>query len=382
MYKLLLKQPFLARDNNEKGRVATPLELFYDLIFVVAIAKLATSFHHAISNNDISHGTISYLTMFLMIWWAWTGYTWFASAYGNNSNVFKIATLWQMVGALIIASGVKKGFHGDYTLILIGYIVIRISAIYLWIQAAKSNPLLRMNAYRYALGIFLCQIAWIVWWYASLNPLGIIFLWICEFFVPYYAESSRQLSPYHPKHIEERYGLLAIIVLGETILASINGISALSEHFSIDLLLVNIGTVLTIFGAWWIYFMVEINDKLYEKNSTFLWGYSHYFVFASLAAMGALVGVNIDVLTHHASISLEMSHILFATTMSIYFLSLWVSKGILTDISGFSRYLLLYASIIVYILGYLPHTIFTVGILMTIYIVFRVYVPMKASNRE
>ncbi|RUM69175.1 MAG: low temperature requirement protein A, partial [Sulfurovum sp.] len=67
---MLLKQPFLARDNNEKGRVATPLELFYDLIFVVAIAKLATSFHHAISNNDISHGTISYLTMFLMIWWA------------------------------------------------------------------------------------------------------------------------------------------------------------------------------------------------------------------------------------------------------------------------------------------------------------------------
>ncbi|MEE9351962.1 MAG: low temperature requirement protein A [Thiotrichaceae bacterium] len=109
----LIKKRLLGRDIEEEGRTATPLELFYDLIFVVAIANLAAAFHHDYANNHISHGVINFFMVFLAIWWAWNQYTWFASSFDNDSPRFRLATLWQMVGALVLAAGVEKAFNGE-----------------------------------------------------------------------------------------------------------------------------------------------------------------------------------------------------------------------------------------------------------------------------
>ena len=71
----------VARSPHEAHRAATPLELFFDLVFVVAIAQAANGLHHAVAELHVVDGLIGYLMVFFAIWWAWMAFTWFASAY-------------------------------------------------------------------------------------------------------------------------------------------------------------------------------------------------------------------------------------------------------------------------------------------------------------
>ncbi|MBL8258891.1 MAG: low temperature requirement protein A, partial [Candidatus Competibacteraceae bacterium] len=69
------------RDIHEHHRAATTLELFFDLVFVVAIAAAARELHHALAAQHIAQGLLGFALAFFAIWWAWMNYTWFASAY-------------------------------------------------------------------------------------------------------------------------------------------------------------------------------------------------------------------------------------------------------------------------------------------------------------
>ncbi len=180
------------RSINEANRTATPLELFYDLIFVVAIAHAAAAFHHNYAHDHVSHAVFSFLMVFVAIWWAWNQYAWFASSFDNNSVRFRLATFWQMIGALVIAAGVDSAFNSDFTIVIIGYVIIRSSAIWLWLKVASDNPKLKTTGRRYAVGILLCQIGWITQNFFEFSYYIFAILWLCEFLVPYYAESHTQ----------------------------------------------------------------------------------------------------------------------------------------------------------------------------------------------
>ena len=364
------------RDINEKNRTATPLELFYDLIFVVAIAHVAAAFHHDYAHNHISHGVISFFMVFMAIWWAWNQYTWFASSFDNNSVRFRLATLWQMVGALIIAAGVNNAFNSDFTVVIIGYVIIRSSAIWLWFKVASDNPKLKTTGRRYAIGILLCQVGWITQNFFEFSYFIFAALWLAEFIVPYYAESHTQ-THFHSEHIEERFGLLTIIVLGESILASTNSFITLIEHFSYDVLFVSIGCLFTLFGIWWLYFNNSVEHHLRNKNIAFQWGYGHYIIFSSAAAIGALVSVNIDVLTDHASIELSVANFGFSVAVALYLFGLWFCQERIVAKNKLESYLMLVVACGVIILGLIPHTIFTTGMLILATVVYRQYRPLE-----
>ena len=109
--KSVLINPIISRDVGETHRSATPLELFYDLIYVIAIASLATELHHAISaEHHIGYAIWMYFLIFFTIWWPWNTYTWFASGYDTDDAQFRIASFAQMIGVIIIAVGVKPAF--------------------------------------------------------------------------------------------------------------------------------------------------------------------------------------------------------------------------------------------------------------------------------
>ena len=367
------------RDINEENRSATPLELFYDLIFVVAIAHVAAAFHHDFAHNHISHSVISFLMVFIAIWWAWNQYAWFASSFDNNSVRFKLATFWQMVGALVIAAGVDNAFKSDFTIVILGYVIIRSSAVWLWFKVASDNPNLKTTGRRYAVGILLCQIGWITQNFFEFSYYIIALLWLCEFIVPYYAESHTQ-THFHSEHIEERFGLLTIIVLGESILASTNSFITLIEHFSYDVLLVSIGCLFTLFGIWWLYFNNSVDHKLRNKNIAFQWGYGHYIIFGSAAAIGALVSVNIDVLTHHASIELSVANFGFSIAVALYLFGLWFCQEriLATDKVQSSIMLIVAGGVIV--LGLLPHSVISIGLLIVMTVIYRQYRPLHNEH--
>jgi len=370
------KHALLHRDVNEKHRAATPLELFYDLIYVVAIAQVALAFHHSYTHNHIGHGLINFFMVFLAIWWAWNQYAWFASSFDNNSIRFRLATFWQMFGALVLASGVEQAFtEGNFSVISIGYVIIRSSSIWLWFRVAMSNPTLKVTALRYAIGILLCQIGWITQNFFEFSYIIFTLLCLCEFFVPYYAE-SHTMTYFHSEHIHERLGLLTIIVLGESILAVTYNFKALIEHFSYELLFVAIGAIVTLFGIWWLYFNTSIEERLREKSVAFSWGYGHFIIFASAAAIGALISVNVDVLTHHAEISIEVANLGFAVAVALYLFGLWFTQERFLAKTKLDKSFMLILSLATIVLGFLPHSMITIGMLITLAVAYRQHRPL------
>ncbi|MDQ1663131.1 MAG: hypothetical protein QOJ68_3111, partial [Blastococcus sp.] len=130
-------RPMTARDPQEEHRASSPLELLFDLTFVVAISTAAAELHHAISEAHVLAGLFSYLAVFFAIWWAWMNFTWFASAYDSDDALYRVLTVLKMAGVLVLAVGVPAAFeHFDLGTVVLGYTIMRIAMISLWLRAA------------------------------------------------------------------------------------------------------------------------------------------------------------------------------------------------------------------------------------------------------
>ena len=251
-----LKTAMTARSPHESHRAATPLELFFDLVFVVAIAQAAGGLHHAVSEGHAAAGLVGFLMVFFTIWWAWMNFTWFASAYDCDDVPYRLAVLVQITGALILAAGVPAMFesHTPNVATIVGYVVMRLAMVAQWLRAAASDPGRRVTARRYAFGITLLQLAWIgVLLDTTLWTPGFPLLAALELAVPLWAERVAPTT-WHPQHIAERYGLLTLIVLGESILSATVAIqSALSSGEALSSLVpLIIGGLLIAFSMWWV----------------------------------------------------------------------------------------------------------------------------------
>ena len=155
-----LRRPW-SRATGRKHRASTPLELLFDLVFVVAIASNAAELHHGLA--EAHYGTVvGYSMTWFAIWWAWMGYTWFASAYDNDDVVFRLLTFVIMVGALFLAAGVPDIFEdGQSATVVLGYAIMRFAMVGLWLRAAAGHPEGRQTALWYAGGISIVQVLWI-----------------------------------------------------------------------------------------------------------------------------------------------------------------------------------------------------------------------------
>ena len=317
--------PMPARNHAEVHRSATTLELMYDLVVVIAVAFIVHALQHSIAQNHIGSGVLTYVMTFWSVWWAWMSFTWFASYYDTDDAPYRVAVFVQMVGALIIAAGVERAEHHDFEMVMVGYIIMRIALVSLWVRVIKSNPADRITAMRYAVGTTLCQVGWIV--LVLLLPRSILLpgffvLLLCEHFVPFYADLKRQ-SRWHRHHIIERYGLLTIIVLGESLVALAVTIQELAANFDIHLLSVAIGGFLTLFSMWWLYFDEEEHPALQYSMRAFIWGYGHYFIFAAIAATGGGLAVVTEQLVGNAKIEYATAVYSVAIPVVVYLLALW-----------------------------------------------------------
>jgi low temperature requirement protein LtrA len=318
------------RSSTEPHRAATPLELFFDLCFVVAVAQAALPLHHDISADHIWHGVGSYLMVFFAIWWAWMNFTWFASAYDTDDDVYRITTLVQIAGALVLAAGVDSAFEeGNFTGITIGYVIMRLAMVVQWLRAARTDEQRRPTALLYAAGIAIVQVLWLA---RLALPEGwatpsFVLLVVCELLVPVIAERARGgPTTYHPHHIAERYGLFTIIVLGEAIASATvairTGLDG-GEYLS-ELVSVAIAGLIIVFALWWLYFDRPAHGLLTTLRTSILWGYGHYFILASAAAVGAGLGVVVDYDTHHAEISGTVAGYAVAVPVAVYLFFVWL----------------------------------------------------------
>ena len=118
------------RDRDEVNRSATPLKLLFDLCFVVAVAQAADHLHTALVQGRIADAVVGYGPVFFAIWWAWMNFTWFASAYDTDDVPYRLPTLLQIGGVLLLAAGVPEGFDSqDYTVGTVGYVLMRVAMV-------------------------------------------------------------------------------------------------------------------------------------------------------------------------------------------------------------------------------------------------------------
>jgi low temperature requirement protein LtrA len=299
------------RDPSEPHRVATPLELLFDLTFVVAVAEAARQLAHAIAQDHAEH-VAGYLMVFFAIWWAWMNFTWFASAYDCDAPAYRILTLLQMAGVLILAAGVPDAFATkDFKTVTAGYVVMRVAMILQWLRAASADPARRRTNLGYAAGILVVQAGWVVRLALPTNVGVASFLVLvgAELAVPLLTE-RQGMTPWHPHHVAERYGLFTIIVLGECVTAASVALSTLFNLAGVspDLVMLAGGGLMLLFGMWWVYFLHDTGQALDDRRGlSFLWGYAHYLVFASAAAVGASLEAASD-LTVGESLGVDAAH--------------------------------------------------------------------------
>ncbi|MFF4537485.1 low temperature requirement protein A [Streptomyces aureus] len=317
-----------ARGRDEAHRVASPLELLFDLCFVVAIAQAGAELVHAVAAGHAGQGILDYAMIFFAIWWAWMNFSWFASAYDNDDVLYRVVTLVQIAGVLVLAAGVSKAFEShDFLVVWLGYAIMRFAMIAQWLRVARSTEgTEKTMALRYAGGVLLCQIAWLGLLFApeAARPWVFLAAAVAELCVPLFAEKDFTTS-WHPHHISERYGLFTIIVLGETIAAATVAVkSAVDEHDALnELLPIAAGGLLIVFSAWWIYFAVPIHGHLRSNGQAFLWGYGHYLIFSSAAAIGAGLEVAVEQTVGTAHISTLSASAAVTLPTALYLLAVW-----------------------------------------------------------
>jgi len=318
-----------ARRRDEAHRVATPLELFFDLSFAAAVAQAGQQLVHALAGGEPGHGVGGYLLVFFAIWWAWVNFTWFASAYDVDDVPYRVATLVQIAGVLVLAAGVPRAFaHADYTVAVTGYLIMRVALTLQWLRAARNETGAgRRAALTYAAGLVLVQACWVlllllpggVWLY------GFGILVVAELAVPAVAERIHE-TPWHPGHIADRYGAFTIIVLGESVSAATVAVqSALDTKTALDELLpIAFGGLVIVFTAFWIYFTTPVEEYLRSDRQAFVWGYGHYVIFGSAAAIGAGIEVATEQVTGQSHISAVAAGFAVTAPAALYSLAVWL----------------------------------------------------------
>ncbi|MDE8653010.1 low temperature requirement protein A [Novosphingobium album (ex Liu et al. 2023)] len=322
------------RDPHEEHRASTPLELLFDLVIVIAIASAAAGLHHAVAGNHAGQGVLTFALAFFATWWAWVNFTWFASAYDNDGPVYRLITCWIMGGALVLAAGIPAMFEGiDLSLVIIGYIVMRIGMVAFWLITARSDPPHRKTAMAYAAGIALAQVYWTVA-LLLLRPEGqgaVVALFLIgvalELSVPAVAE-RQGITPWHREHMIERHGLFIIIVLGEVLLSGATAFELGGEgHGDLPRLVLLAVSALTItFAMWWLYFSQEGPLESDDLGSAIRWGYLHSVIYAAGAAVGAGFLVLVDVLRGHAAASQQLGNLAVAVPLAAYLGGIWLVR--------------------------------------------------------
>jgi low temperature requirement protein LtrA len=326
------------RDTREANRTASPLELLFDLTFVVAVAQIADQYAIGIGKGNGLTDIVPFLMVFFAIWWAWINFTWFASAYDTDDVEYRLLTLVQMAGVLVLAAGVPAAFtKQDFLGITIGYFIMRVGLVSQWIRAAIQNPNGRKTATRYAVAVGLIQLGWVgrlwlpsnqanQWWTVY---VAFVVLVAFEVAAPVWAEMAGQTA-WHPYHIAERYSLFTIILLGETIAALAIGIGVVlqSPHRLASIVIVGVSILVLIFGLWWLYFMEPTGEGLARhRGLSYYWGYAHYFIFAALAVLGS----GIEVVTSSVGARPEVGPVAaayaIAGPVSIYLIFLWAANA-------------------------------------------------------
>ncbi|MEO8475791.1 MAG: low temperature requirement protein A [Actinomycetota bacterium] len=285
------------RDFEVEDRKSTWLELFFDLCFVAAVTALADG----LRSDPTLAGLWHFCLLFVPVWWAWMEFTWFATAWDNDDLFHRLSLLFAMLLVIVLASGIRDVVSGgsDVAFVL-AYAAMQVLLVVMFLRVLPHAGDARGLAKNYLIGdaiggaLMLASLAvdasarhWI--WALALLVLMV---------APVFAVRAYDGQPFDARHIPERYGLFAIIVLGEGVVAVTTGLSSATlDGGSVASALLGFGIAAAI---WWAYFETVSSSALSRERvvASFLWGYGHLFAYSGIAASAVGVQLAIEAGAH------------------------------------------------------------------------------------
>jgi low temperature requirement protein LtrA len=279
-------------------RHATWTELFFDLVFVVAVAQLAAGLDRHLSVT----GALAFAGLFVPVWWTWTTYAYVADLFDADDGPFRVVLLGAMLLVAALAATIPAAMVGRTGGFVIAYAVLRADLVAVYVWAWHSDRRLRALVGPHIVGFSLGGIVW-------LSSLAIT---APERYVAWGIAIAIDLAtglvaylrgpdvPRHRSHMPERFGLFALIVLGESVIA-VSLETARSSWAAGSIAAAGLGFVLAAV-LWWLYF-ARFDETVFdwalaggagERRRAFVFGYGHVLVFAALAAVGVGIRVAIE----------------------------------------------------------------------------------------
>jgi len=278
------------RTIEESERTATWLELFYDLVFVAAVAMMGTRLAHDASWA----GVLSYLAYFALVWWLWASHTFYADRYDTDDLIYRFLAGAQMVAVAVIAVSLSLGEAGSTQVFALGYAGARLVLLLLYARAYRYVPGTRDLVRGYLIGFGAASLLWVI--SIAIPEPARFWVWGIAFAVdlatPFAVRKIQATAPLDISHLPERFGLFTILVLGEAIVAVTVGLSHVAWQTST--------TLVGIFGLgaatclWWINFdhldgsVVRRRGEGRNWRPT-VWIYGHLPLAVSLAMFGVSV---------------------------------------------------------------------------------------------
>ena len=276
----------------DEDRRATWLELFFDLVFVAAVGQLANS----LSAQPTTGRFLEFLGLFVPVWWAWMGFTFYANRFDTDDVPYRLLMLVAMFGVAILATTVPSVFEGETHGFPLAYVSVRVVLLVLYARAsrhvAEARSLARTFLFSFggAVLIWLVSLLFAAPWAYVLWGVALA----VELVTPIPAWRLLRNAPVDRRHLPERFGLLTLIVLGESVLAVVLGVSKVSWDAG-SAAAAAAGFVVAA-SLWWIYFDFLDEGALTARGifGGLTYTYMNYFVVVGLAALGA--GVKLAIL--------------------------------------------------------------------------------------
>lgn len=230
-----------------EGERVMPLELFFDLVFVLALTQCTALMVHDHTMAGVGQG----LLLLALLWWSWTGYAWLTSVLDPEEGGVRLALVVAMAGFLVAALAVPHAFGDDALAFALAYAVVRFGHIGLFVIASREDPALRRSITGFGFSTTLLVVMMLAG--AAMGGDAQIIIWAAalafDLAEPYvFGSEGWKLLP---GHFAERHGLIVIVALGESIVAL-----GIGSEIGLSMVVV-ISAVLGIalvFALWWLYF--------------------------------------------------------------------------------------------------------------------------------
>ncbi|MGD1898273.1 MAG: low temperature requirement protein A [Phormidesmis sp.] len=307
---------------EQEPRHATWLELFYDLVFVAAVSQLA----HKLSGEVSISGFLGYAGLFVPLWWTWIGTTFYANRFDSDDPIRRMMMGLQMIAIASLAINIHHAWSTTSFGFALSYIISRLLLIVEYLRVVRHIPQVKPLVYPLNIGFAVGVLLWIISlavpapWRFVLWGAGLL----VDFASPILGSEQQRLWPPHAEHLPERLGLFTIIVLGEAVIAVVNGLSEMDWRFPVAIT-ATLGFA-TAFGLWWLYFENALSKALEQARETGkalilqIWLYGHLPLVIGLAAVG--IGVEHAVLATPGVALPANDRWLMAGSVTICYLSL------------------------------------------------------------